>query len=203
MNWYGDRALPWVIDKTGGTREMMRLRGLVCAGLSGRVLEIGFGSGLNVPAYPEAVTEVLAVDPSLYGRKLGAERLAEATIPVSFVALHAERLPVDDDSIDCVLSTMTLCTIPDLDSALSEIRRVLKPGGEFHFFDHGLAEEPRVRARQRKLSPLWQKVAGGCHLDRQIADELERAGYQLNWERLQLKGPGILSAFYIGIATTR
>lgn len=203
MGWYEDTALPWVIDKMSSTPEMMKLRGLVCTGVSGRVLEVGFGSAPNLPVYPEGVSEVLAVDPSLFGRKLGEARIAASEIPVSFVAPEAESIPLDDASIDSALSTLTLCTIPDLQAALAEIRRVLRPGGELHFFDHGLAEEPSVQRVQTRLTPTWTKLAGGCHLDRPIADELERAGYDVTYERMQLKGPKFVSSFYVGIAASR
>ena len=98
---------------------------------------------------------------------------------------------------------MTLCTIPGLQSALAEIRRVLKPGGELHFFDHGLSEDPSVQRTQQRLNPTWMRVAGGCHLTRHIADELSEAGFDVTYERLQLRGPAFVGAFYIGVATTR
>ena len=203
MGWYEDRALPWFIDKMGSTPPMMKMRRLVCGGLSGRVLEVGFGSATNLPVYPEAVTEVLAVDPSLHSRKLGAARIAASGVAVSFVAPQAEAIPLDDSSVDSALSTMTLCTIPDLQAALGEIRRVLRPGGQLHFFDHGLSEDPSTQRLQRRLTPTWTRIAGGCHLDRPIDEELEASGYELDYERMQLKGPGFLSAFYIGVATPR
>ena len=203
MGWYQDRALPWFIDKTGTTSQMMRLRGLACGGISGRVLEIGFGSAANLPVYPAAVTEVMAIEPSLYGRRLGAARIAECNIPISFVAPEAETIPLDDNSVDTALSTMTLCTIPDLDMALAEVRRVLRPGGQLHFLDHGLSDDPSVQRLQRRLNPTWKRLAGGCHLDRQIDQEVERAGFDVTWERMQLKGPAFVSAFYIGVATNR
>ena len=181
---------------------MMRLRELVCAGLSGRVLEIGFGSALNLPGYPPEVTEVLAVEPSLRGRKLGAARIAAASVPVSFVAPEAEAIPIDDNSVDTALSTMTLCTIPDLDGALAEVRRALVPGGQLHFFDHGLSDDPSTQRLQQRLTPAWTHVAGGCHLDRPISTALEDAGYEVAYERMQLKGPKFLTSFYIGVATS-
>jgi ubiquinone/menaquinone biosynthesis C-methylase UbiE len=203
MGWYQDRALPWFIDKTGSTPPMMKMRGLVCSGISGRVLEVGFGSAVNLPVYPDAVTEVLAVDPSLHGRRLGADRIAASDLPVVFVAPEAESIPLDDASVDCALSTMTLCTIPDLQAALGEIRRILKPGGQLHFFDHGLSEDDSTQKLQHRLTPMWTRVAGGCHLDRPIADEIESAGYEVEYERMQLKGPTFLTAFYVGVATPR
>ena len=146
----------------------MALRATACAGLTGRVLEIGFGSGLNVGRYPAAVTGVDAVEPSDLGWELSADRRDAANVPIARVGLDGQRLEAEDAAYDAVLSTFTLCTIPDVERALAEVRRVLRPGGTLHFLEHGLSPEPGVARWQRRLDPLQGRVAGGCHLSRDI-----------------------------------
>jgi ubiquinone/menaquinone biosynthesis C-methylase UbiE len=170
----------------------MALRREVCAGLSGRVLELGFGSGLNIDAYPPAVTAVDAVEPSDVGWRLSEERRARATVPIQRVGLDGQRLDAPDASYDAVLSTFTLCTIPDVRAALAEVRRVLRPGGRVHVVEHGLAPEPRVVVWQRRMEPLQKRMAAGCHLTRDVPALLTEAGLRI--ERLDqdyLPGPGI------------
>ena len=146
MGLYGDHVLPRVIDLMLRRRDFEEVRERTAAGLSGEVLEVGFGSGLNLPHYPPEVTRILAVDPALVGRKLAAARLAACLVPVEFVGLDGETLPVDDASVDHVLCTWTLCSIPDAGRALGEIKRVLKPGGTFHFVEHGRSPDPGRRS---------------------------------------------------------
>jgi ubiquinone/menaquinone biosynthesis C-methylase UbiE len=205
MGWWSERVVPRVNDKSLSTKPVMRLRREVCSGLSGRVLELGFGSGLNIDAYPPAVTAVDAVEPSDVGWKLSEERRARAAVPVQRVGLDGERLDAPDASYDAVLSTFTLCTIPDVRAALAEVRRVLRPGGTVHVLEHGLAPEPRVVVWQRRLEPLQRRVAGGCHLTRDVPALLTEAG--LHVERLDqayLPGPGIAKPWGFGsLATAR
>ncbi len=183
MGWYADQVVPRAIDLLMRDKETGRVRSRVAASLDGEVLEIGFGSGLNVPHYPARITRVLAVDPATVGRKLAARRTAASPVPVDFIGLDAQRLPVADGSVDHVLRTWTLCTISDVEQALAEIGRVLRPGGSLHFAEHGLAPDPKVASRQHRLTPLQRRVAGGCHLDRPI-DKLI-AGSGLAFERLE------------------
>src|SRR5215218_1208979 len=145
MGLYGDHVLPRMIDVACNMRESVPQRQRVCAGLAGEVVEVGFGSGSNVPFYPAAVTRVAAVEPADAGWNLAAKRLREATVPVERSGLDGQHLPFGDDSFDAALSTWTLCTIPDLDAALRELRRVLKPGGKLHFVEHGLAPDGHVQ----------------------------------------------------------
>ena len=153
MGVWGDRLLPRVLDAMGSAPEITRLRAEVCAGLHGTVLELGFGSGLNVPHYPAAVTEVLAVEPSDAAWALSERRRAASAVPVRRSGLDGQRLTEADDSVDCVLSTLTLCTIPDVARALAEVRRVLRPGGTLHVFEHGLAPDAGVETWQHRLEP--------------------------------------------------
>ena len=156
--------------------DVREVRTRVTAGMNGVVLEIGFGSGLNVPHYPAGVTQVMAVDPATVGRRLAATRIAAHAVPVEFIGTDAQALPVPGACADFVLSTWTLCTIPDLGRALDEAYRVLRPGGELHFVEHGLSPDPRVARVQRGLTPLHRRVVGGCHLDRPIADLIAAPG---------------------------
>ena len=183
MGVWTEQVVPRVVDlgMRGGTFAEVRER--VCAGLHGDVVELGFGSGLNVPHYPPAVRQVAAVEPSEVGWKLAARRVAASPVPVTRAGLDGQMLPFADDTFDSALSTWTLCTIPDAVQALREVRRVLKPGGRLHFLEHGLAPEPRVARWQRRLTPLNRRLAGGCHLDRAIDVLVREAGLQV--ERLR------------------
>src|SRR5688572_23102707 len=166
MGLYGDHVLPRLIDVACNMKEALPQRRRVCEGLTGEVVEIGFGSGSNVPFYPAAVTRVAAVEPADVGWKLARKRLRDTTVPVQRSGLDGASLPFADDSFDAALSTWTMCTIPDIDGALRELRRVLKPGGKLHFVEHGLAPHDKVRGWQHRLEPLQKRLFGGCHLSR-------------------------------------
>lgn len=201
MGFYEDQVLPRVIEVLLGNKGMAKLRRRALEGLSGTVVEVGFGSGPNVPLYPDAVERVLAVDPATVGRRLASKRLAASKVPVDFIGLDGAHLPLDDASVDNALSTWTLCTIPDAAHALSEIHRVLKPGGRLFFLEHGLSPDPQVARRQHRLNGLQNKVAGGCHLDRDIAALL--ATSDLDTEDLAnfyIDGPKFMGYMYAGTA---
>jgi len=176
---YRDKVLPRLQDKAMNRQGTREVRARVCAGLSGKVLEVGFGTGLNVGYYPHAVTTVLAVEPSGLCMRIAEPRIASSTVPVELAGLTGERLDLSSEDVDVVLSTWTLCTIPDLAAALGELRRVLKPGGTFHFVEHGHAPDAKTARWQQRLDPLNQRLAGGCHLTRRIPESIEAAGFEM------------------------
>jgi ubiquinone/menaquinone biosynthesis C-methylase UbiE len=202
VGFYDDQVLPRVINVVLGTQEFREIRERVAAPLSGDVLEVGFGSGLNVPYYPEAVRRVAAVDPAVVGRKLAAKRVAASPVPVEYVGLDGVRLPADSESVDHVLITWTMCTIPDVGAALSEMRRVLRPGGQLHFAEHGRSPDSAVARWQDKLTPFQRWWAGGCHLNRPIGQLVESAGFELSrLDNYYVKGPKAFGYMYEGLAT--
>jgi ubiquinone/menaquinone biosynthesis C-methylase UbiE len=179
MGFYESHILPRLTDRIMRGQAFTRLRARVTAGLTGEVLEVGFGSGLNIPLYPPEVTRVRAVDPATAGRKLAARRVAASGTAVEYIGTDAQALPLADASADQVVSTWTLCTIPDPDRALAEIRRVLRPGGTLHFVEHGRSPDQKVARSQDRFTPLQRRLAGGCHLNRPIDRLLTAAGFEL------------------------
>lgn len=182
-------------------REFGALRARAAAALAGDVLEVGFGSGLNLPYYPPALTRVWAVDPAAVGFKLAAKRIAASVVPVEYAGTDARALPLGDASVDCALSTWTLCTIPDVVRALSEIHRVLRPGGMFHFVEHGRSPDEKVARAQDRLTPLQRRLAGGCHLNRPIGRLIGGAGLAVTrLDTYYLSGPRAYVYTFEGVA---
>ena len=190
MGFYSTHIVPRFIDKALGTPAMQEGRNAVAAGLSGTVLEIGFGSGLNVASYPPEIELVYAVEPALTARKIAVPRIAASPIPIQYAGLHGETVALADNSCDGALCTFTLCTIPGVEQALAELRRVLKPGGRFHFLEHGLAPDTKTQTWQRRLDPLEKRLADGCHLTRDPVELVKAAGFELEFVHSEYtKGP--------------
>src|SRR5688572_4164675 len=204
MGVYGDQVLPRMINCLCGLKMNDPLRERVCEGLEGDVVEIGFGSGLNIPFYPAGVSRVAAVEPAEIGWKLASKRVAAAQVPVERAGLDGQSLPFADDSFDTALSTWTMCTIPDIDAALRELRRVLKPGGRLHFVEHGLAPDEKVRAWQHRLNPVQNRLFGGCNLNRPTVELLQGAGFEIEHvDVFYEKGaPKFLAAQSLGVAAS-
>ncbi len=204
MSFYRDRVFLPVMNRVLDNDQTRRIRTEVCAPLHGEVVEIGWGTGLNLPHLPAAVTHLWAIDPIERGRELGGERLAASAIPVEFVGLDGQRLPLEDHSVDAALSTWTLCSIPDPVAAVREIRRVLRPGGTLHFVEHGRApiEDAKVQRWQDRLNPLQRRIGCGCSLTSEIPSIIEAGGLQIDeLKRFYTKGePKTHGALYQGVA---
>ena len=203
MGVYSERVLPHLINVTMNNKETRKTRARVCDGLEGDVVEIGFGTGHNLPFLPATVTRLLAVEPSRRSVDLARDRIAAAGVPVEVVGLDGQRLPLPDDSADAVLCTWSLCTIPDAVAAVREMRRVLRPGGALHFVEHGRSPHDKVRRWQDRLNGMQQRLAGGCNLNRDIPALIEAGGFSV--ERLDTyyaKGePKPVGYLYEGVAT--
>lgn len=201
VGFYGDQVLPRITNLLLDNRELREIRARVASGLAGDVLEVGFGSGLNVPCYPGAVRRVLAIEPAAVGRRLAAKRVAESPVPVAFVDLDGERIPLEPESVDHVLVTWTMCTIPGIETALREMHRVLRPGGALHFAEHGRSPDPKVAWWQDRLNPLQKMWAGGCNLNRHIDRLVTSAGFTMTrLETFYMEGPRPLGYTYEGVA---
>jgi ubiquinone/menaquinone biosynthesis C-methylase UbiE len=201
MGFYDDRVLPHLINLSMRNRELRPYRERVLQQATGRVLEIGVGSGVNLPIYGAQVAEIVGLEPS--PRLIGmARRVAvQARARVTLITGSAESLPLDTASVDTVVTTWTLCSIPDALRALNEMRRVLRDDGRLLFVEHGLAPEPGVRAWQNRLTPLWRRFSGGCHLNRPIRSLIESGGFQITQlETGYMKGPRPMTYLYEGRA---
>jgi ubiquinone/menaquinone biosynthesis C-methylase UbiE len=180
MSWYERRILPRLIHWTCGVRPIRRQREKVVPGAAGEVLELGFGSGANLPFYDRgAVTRVWALEPSPEMWRLAEPAVRDSAIPVEFLEAPAEEVPLPDGSVDCVLATYTLCSVPDVGAAMREARRVLRPGGRVIFCEHGRAPDAGVERWQNRLDPVWRRFSGGCHLNRSIPELIEGGGFQI------------------------
>lgn len=204
MGLYGEHVFPRVMNKVMANAQMAKIRERVCADVAGDVVEIGFGTGHNLPFLAGAVTRLRVVEPSGLGVRLAQERIAAAPFPVEVAGLDGQDLPFEAESADQVLCTWSLCSIPDPVRAVREARRVLRPGGTFHFVEHGRAPDASVRVWQDRLNPLQKRVGCGCHLNRDILAILEAGGMRLDrLERYYGKGePKPFGALYEGVASS-
>ncbi|HXX90531.1 MAG TPA: class I SAM-dependent methyltransferase [Acidimicrobiales bacterium] len=201
MGFYREQVLPHLVDRVCGAKGMRGFRQEVTAGLTGRVVEIGFGSGLNAEHYPPTVEVVLAVEPAAVARRIAAKRVAEAGVQVEHVGLDGQAIPLADASCDDALSTFTLCTVPDPAKVLAELRRVMRPGARLHFLEHGLSPDAGVALWQHRIDPWQRRLADGCHLTRDAATLVADAGFTLEQvEQRYAKGPKPWSWFTVGVA---
>lgn len=204
MSLYETRILPRLIHFSMRQRNLTAYRERVIPAAEGAVLEIGVGSGLNFPFYTGKAQSVVAVDPSAKLLRMASEAAGRRPFPVGLIEASAEAIPLPDSSMDTVVTTWTLCTIPHADRALAEMRRVLRPAGRLLFVEHGLSPDARVRGWQDRLTPLWKCLGGGCHLNRPVAALIESAGFGI--ERLEtgyMKGPKPMTFMYEGCARPR
>lgn len=202
MGWWTDQVVPRMVDRFLGAAEIHALRDRTCEGLTGGVVEVGFGSGLNCGHYPAQVVRVAAVEPSDVAWRMAQGNIGRTSAEVLRAGLDGEALDLAAASYDSALSTFTMCTIPDLDAALRELVRVLRPGGSLHFVEHGLSPEQPVARWQHRLQPIQGRVAGGCHLDRPIREYVERSGLVLDEiDTFYGRGPKPFAYFSLGRAT--
>ena len=198
---YREQVVPRLVDWTCGAKGFDRWRAQTASGLSGRVVEIGFGSGLNLAHYPPEVDVVLAVEPAALARRLADRRIRDAAVNVQHVGLDGQQIPLDDASCDGALCTFTLCTVPDPEKALAEVRRVLRPGGTVHFLEHGLSPDAGVAKWQHRFEPVQRRVADGCHLTRDSSSLVEAAGFTMQRNEQQyVRGPKPWSWITLGVA---
>lgn len=200
-NWYERNLLPYLINLACGTKPIRKQRMKVIPQARGRVLEVGIGTGLNLPYYDRSRVEtIVGVEPTLRMHRLALKQIQRAGLAVQFVGLSAEKLPLADASFDSVVCTYTLCTIADPVAALREMRRILVPGGKLLFSEHGRAPEEDVRRWQTRLQPYWSKISGGCLLDRDVPALLQKAGFACDVQSRYIPGPKLLSYHYWGEA---
>ena len=202
MSFYENRILPHLIGLSCSQKPIMMERAKVLPHAEGRVLEVGLGAGPNLPLYnPAKVTKVIGLEPSAGMRRKAAPAIAASPVPVELIGLPGEEIPLDDDSVDTVVLTYTLCTIPGVEQALSEMRRVLRPEGELLFSEHGRAPDAKVARWQRIVEPVWKRLAGGCHLTRDVPALLGAAGFKLaELDQLYLPGPRLATFNTWGVA---
>ncbi len=202
MGFYSEKILPYLLDWSLSDPKIAAYRRSLLAEVQGEVLEIGFGTGLNLAYYPEQVEKVITVDPNPGVHALAQKRIQSSPITVEHRLLGSEHLPMADHSFDSVVSTFTLCSIPGVEQALQEIHRVLKPGGRFFFVEHGLSKEPNIQVWQNRLTPLQKIIADGCHFNRNIRQLVENQFSTVTIEEFYGEGlPKLAGYLYRGIAT--
>lgn len=202
MGFYSQKIFPYLLDWSMSNPMFATYRQQVLAEVQGKVLEIGFGTGLNLPYYPDRVQEITTVDVNAGANALAQKRIQATTIAIDNRVLNGENLPMADDTFDSVVSTWTLCSIANVEQALREIHRVLKPGGRFFFVEHGLSDQPNIQRWQNRLTPLQKVIADGCHLNRNIQQLLQNQFASVALETFYADGtPKVLGYLYKGMAT--
>jgi len=200
MGFYARWIVPHLVNLAMRNSDLLPYRKRLLSRAEGRVLEIGVGSGLNLPLYTDRVTEVVGLDPHPGLLEMAAAK--NASVPTEILEGSAESIPLEDNSVDTVVTAWTLCSIPDVTAALVEARRVLKPNGRFLFVEHGLADTESVRRWQHRLTPAWKRISGGCHLDRPISELVENAGFRITGlETSYIPGPKLMTFTYEGAAS--
>jgi len=201
MSFFRNQVVPQLIHLAMRNRELIPYRRRVLSNAHGRVLEIGIGSGMNLPLYGKPVQEVIGLDPSPRLLAMARRKATHSSVVVEFIEGSAEAIPLNQNSVDTVITTWTLCSIPRVSLALNEMRRVLKPDGQLLFVEHGLAPEESVQRWQNRLTPLWKCLGGGCHLNRPIRQLIEQAGFSIRQiETGYMKGPKPMTFMYEGRA---
>jgi ubiquinone/menaquinone biosynthesis C-methylase UbiE len=203
LSWYAERILPHFINFACSARPNQKQRQKIVPEAAGDVLEVGFGSGLNVPFYdPSKVRKIWALEPSPGMRKKAQPVVDDSALDIEFIDLPGEQIPLDDNSVDTVLITYTLCTIPDTAAALEGMRRVLKPGGRLLYCEHGKAPDDDVLRWQNRLNPVWSSIAGGCQMNRDIPALLKAGGFEIRTDqRMYIPGAKVLCYNFWGSAT--
>ncbi len=201
MSFYGRYVVPRLVHLAMRNETLVPFRKRVTGAAEGRVLEVGIGSGVNLPLYGPSVRSVIGLEPSPELLEMARHRATAAPVRIELLQASAEAIPVDDASIDTVVTTWTLCSIADAPRALAELRRVLKPSGALLFVEHGRAPEPAVARWQDRLDPLWRRLAGGCHLNRKIDDLISGGGFRIDvLAHARLPGPRTHTFLYEGRA---
>ena len=202
MSFYAEVCLPHIINCACGMGAVEKQRAKVVPQAQGKVLEIGMGSGLNLKHYDSQKVEMVwGLEPSEGMRKKAQANIADSKVPVEWMSLPSDKIPLNDNSVDTVVLTFTLCTIPESEPALSEMRRVLKPQGTLLFCEHGEAPDIKVQKWQQRINPLWKKIAGGCNLNRQIPQLIRSAGFEITQlDECYIDGPKIAAYQYYGVA---
>jgi len=204
MGLYKEYIVPWLTHLAMKQGRLVPYRKRTVPGAVGRVLEVGIGSGLNLPFYGNGIIQVVGLDPSPKLLEMARRAQRQTSIPLTLIDASAEHIPIEDRSIDTVVTTWTLCTIPDVLHALAEMRRVLKPGGHLLFAEHGRAPEPSVQRWQDRLTPAWKHVSGGCHLNRGVSELIQNAGFCVEWlDTGYMPGPKPMTFMYEGRARPR
>ena len=202
MGFYSNLIVPYCIDLSMSGSSLAQYRQELLADVSGEILEIGFGTGLNLPHYPQEVNKITTIDPNPGMQKLARSRIAESQITVDYKVLNGESLPMADESFDSIVCTWTLCSIPLVEQALSEVHRLLKSDGKFYFIEHGFSKDSNIQVWQNRLTPIQKIIADGCHLNRKINHLVRQQFPNVTIEQFYApKLPKVIGYMYRGIAT--